>query len=84
MIFSKCSRIRSFVKMKVEQFVWRLYDKCADYLDKHSLVDRVDSDKLQDLSSRIDELEDTLYERDQTIADLEELLEYKRKIEFLK
>lgn len=64
--------IKLYIKMKFEMFVWRLYDKCADYLDKHSLVIRVDSDKLQELEDRYWKLVDERLDKDREIMDLEE------------
>lgn len=74
--------VKLYFKMKFEMFVWRLYDKCADYLDKHSLVIRVDSDKLQELEDKYFELQDELLdyqtkiqERDEIIYHLEMMLD---------
>lgn len=64
--------IKLFLKMKFEMFIWRLYDKCADYLDKHSLVIRVDSDKLQELEDKYWKLVDDRLDKDREIMDLEE------------
>jgi uncharacterized lipoprotein YmbA len=60
--------------MKFEMFVWRLYDRCADYLDKHSLVIRVDSDKLQELEDKYWEQKQKLLDKDREIIDLENKL----------
>lgn len=75
-------RARGYFKMKFEMLVWRLYDKCADYLDKHSLVDRVDSDKYHELEDKYYELEDKCMElekkslvKDAQITYMMELLE---------
>lgn len=64
--------VKLFFKMKYEMFIWRLYDKCADYLDKHSLVIRVDSDKLQELEDKYWKLVDDRLDKDREIMDLEE------------
>ena len=64
--------VKLYFKMKFEMFIWRLYDKCADYLDKHSLVIRVDSDKLQELEDRYWKLVDERLDKDREIMDLEE------------
>lgn len=68
--------IRLYVKMKIEMFVWNLYDKCADYLDRHSLVIRVDSDTLQDMVDEKDELLEKLFVKEEKIYDLEEYINY--------
>ena len=65
-------RARGYFKMKFEMFVWRLYDKCADYLDKHSLVIRVDADKLQELEDTYFNVQDQLFDKDEEIRDLKE------------
>ncbi len=64
--------VKLYFKMKFEMFVWRLYDKCADYLDKHSLVIRVDSDKLQELEDKYWKLVEDRLDKDREIMDLEE------------
>jgi len=68
-------RVRGYLKMKFEMFVWRIYDKCADYLDKHSLVIRVDTDKLQELEDKYLDIQMKLLDKDQQIDYLMELLE---------
>lgn len=64
--------VKLYFKMKFEMFVWRLYDKCADYLDKHSLVIRVDSDKLQELEDKYWKLVEDRLDKDREIMNLEE------------